>query len=253
MYFSSKNRDGSTVANASPRKDHHHSKGNLSSSSNSSSPCKKSDDRSSRDKERDRDRHRHSQHHRSRRVNIGVQCRRDKTLDKTVGFGESTKYHSNAVGAGFQCYGFCMANAMPSLEGKYKMGHLMKVETSPNGLGKVLHMWQNEVDMYKLDEEESEMLARDFIKETFLEMEDGYAKYCCSVVHGAAQYLPDFLEYLGTEHGNMTIKHGIIGQARELETTTMALYREKVTEQYKAGTFRFGHLDNVSLVSTTFR
>ena len=30
----------------------------------------------------------------------------------------------------------------------------------------------------------------------------------------------------------------------------MASYREKVEENYKAGTFRFGHLDNISLVGT---
>ena len=138
---------------------------------------------------------------------------------------------------------------MPSLAGKYKYGHLMRVETSANGLGKVLHMWQNEIDANKLPEAEIERLAKDYIKETFSENTEGYAYYCCSVVHGAANYLPDFLEYLWSEHGNMTIKHGVIGQPRELETTTMANYREKITENYKAGTFRFGHLDNVSLVN----
>jgi hypothetical protein len=141
-----------------------------------------------------------------------------------------------------------MGNAMNSLAGKYKYGYLMKVEISANGLGKVLHMWQNEIDAINLSEEENEDLAKDFIKETFSENQEGYAYYCCSIVHGAANYLPDFLEYLGSEHSNMTVKHGIIGQPRELETTTMATYREKVADNYKAGTFRFGHLDNVSLV-----
>ena len=107
---------------------------------------------------------------------------------------------------------------------------LMKVETSANGLGKVLHMWQHEIDANNLPESEIEILSKDFIKETFSENEEGYAYYCCSVVHGAAAYLPDFLEYLGSEHGSMTIKHGVIGQPRELETTTMANYREKVAE-----------------------
>ena len=143
-----------------------------------------------------------------------------------------------------------MGNAMPSLTGKYKYGFLMKVETSANGLGKVLHMWQHEIDANNLLESEIEILSKDFIKETFSENEEGYAYYCCSVVHGAAAYLPDFLEYLGSEHGSMTIKHGVIGQPRELETTTMANYREKVAENYCAGTFRLGHLDNVSLVGT---
>ena len=62
--------------------------------------------------------------------------------------------------------------------------------------------------------------------------------------------MPDFLEYLGSEHSNMPIKHGIIGHARDFETTDMATYRNKVAETYSAGTFRFGFLDNISLVGT---
>ena len=65
-----------------------------------------------------------------------------------------------------------------------------------------------------------------------------------------ASYLPDFLEYLGSEHSNMPVKHGIIGHARDLETVDMATYRNKVVETYKAGTFRMGFLDNISLVGT---
>ena len=48
----------------------------------------------------------------------------------------------------------------------------------------------------------------------------------------------------------MAVKHGIIGHSRDLETTDMAAYRNKVAETYKAGTFRFGFLDNISLVGT---
>ena len=49
-------------------------------------------------------------------------------------------------------------------------------------------------------------------QEGFREDEEGWAIYCCAVVHGAATYLPDFLEYLGEVHGSMIIKHGIIGR-----------------------------------------
>ena len=48
----------------------------------------------------------------------------------------------------------------------------------------------------------------------------------------------------------MPIKHGIIGHSRDLETTEMINYRNKVAETYKAGTFRMGFLDNISLVGT---
>ena len=43
--------------------------------------------------------------------------------------------------------GFSLANPCPSLEGsvKYKYGHLMRIETYPNGGGEVLHMWHDEI------------------------------------------------------------------------------------------------------------
>ena len=233
--FKCRSHHTSSHSSSSSERRHHSSKTHTSSSD---SPHKKAEHR-----EREKDRHRHHRE-RPRKVNIGVQCRRDKSLEKTVGFDLSTNSASYNGGN----FGFCMGNIMPSVGGKYKYGYLMRVETCANGLGKVLHMWQKEIDCLKLIETEMEQLAKDFITETFKENEEGYAYYCCSVVHGAATYLPDFLEYLGSEHCNMTIKHGIIGQPRELETTVMAHYREKVAENYKAGTYRFGHLDNVSLV-----
>ena len=109
-------------------------------------------------------------------------------------------------------------------------------------------MWHDEIQ--HMDESEQEKVANEFIEEAFIENEEGYARYCCAIVHNAASYLPDFLEYLGSEHSNMPVKHGIIGHARDLETVDMATYRNKVVETYKAGTFRMGFLDNISLVGT---
>ncbi len=43
------------------------------------------------------------------------------------------------------------------------------------------------------------MLSVPLFQETFSENEDGYAYYCASIVHGAARYMPDFLEYLGDQ------------------------------------------------------
>ena len=76
------------------------------------------------------------------------------------------------------------------------------------------------------------------------------AVYCCAVVHDAARGLPDFLEYLADNHGSLTIKHGIIGHPRDMETTSMKNYQERVAESYASGTYRFGFLDNISLVGT---
>ena len=46
-------------------------------------------------------------------------------------------------------------------------------------------------------------------------------------------------QYLGDEHSNLPVKHGVLGHPRELETTTMASYKERVRENYKNGCFRY--------------
>jgi len=145
--------------------------------------------------------------------------------------------------------GYSMANPLRSLQGvrDYKWGHLMYLEVYPNGGGKILHAWQEDLD--RLSEEENRAFADEFITEAFIEVNE-LAVYCCAIVHNAAKGLPDFLEYLGEEHSNLPVKHGVIGHPRELETTTMQSYRDKVRDNYKNGTFRFGHLENLSLVGT---
>jgi len=145
--------------------------------------------------------------------------------------------------------GYSLANPLRSLQGSrgYKWGHLMYLEVYPNGGGKVLHAWQEDLD--RLSEEENRAFADEFITEAFIEVND-FAVYCCAIVHNAAKGLPDFLEYLGEEHSTLPVKHGVIGHPRELETTTMQSYRDKVRDNYKNGTFRFGHLENLSLVGT---
>lgn len=52
------------------------------------------------------------------------------------------------------------------------------------------------------------------------------------IVHGAAKWMPDLLEYFAEEHGNMTVKTGVMGKS-DLETTTMSSYR------YDSPTFSF--------------
>ena len=140
---------------------HHHEK--------SSSSHIKKDDKSDHSKHRDRDRHR------PKRANIGIQCRRDKNLEKTVGFsvtnvesplsGSGSSQPDARSGSEFVCSprfaGYSMANPCYNLGSKYRFGSLMRVETYPNGGGKVLHLWQDEFSHFsELDQEE---LAKDFI------------------------------------------------------------------------------------------
>ena len=207
--------------------------------------------------------HRDGHHHRHHRkqASIGVQCRRDKNIPKHVGFGEGATAAAAALAATSAKYGgFSLANPMPSLAGssKYKYGALMRVETYPNGGAKVLHMWQQEITAVaealsngcgETREKIESDVAAEFLREAFSEVA-GWARYCCSIVHGAAGYLPDFLEYLGTEHDALPVKHGVIGHPRDMETCNFGEFRERVSENYRNGTFRFGFLDNLSLVGT---
>ena len=151
-----------------------------------------SGERSSSGKRRERDRSRDRDRHRPKRANIGIQCRRDKNLEKTVGFGTplpsttmtsatntTTATMTTTISAsssepapevrmasGFvnspRYAGYSMANPCYNLCSKYKYGHLMRVEVYPNGGGKVLHLWQDEYAHFT--EQEADELAREFIK-----------------------------------------------------------------------------------------
>jgi len=212
-------------------------------------------------RERDRDRDRKSSK-RPTVSSIGVQCEAPDPISRTgptvsvAAEISALPTHNTATDdvkptifpSRKQC-GYSLANPLRSLQGVrgYKWGHLMYLEVYPNGGGKVLHAWQEDLDM--LSDKENRQFADEFVTEAFIEVND-FAVYCCAIVHNAAKGLPDFLEYMGDEHSTLPVKHGVIGHPRELETSTMQAYRDKVRENYKNGTFRFGHLDNLSLVGT---
>lgn len=80
---------------------------------------------------------------------VHFQVRLDKSYSKHVGFARN--------------FGLSMANRCPSLANtKYKYGSLMFVETWPNGGGKVLHMWHD--DIKDLGEKEQEEIADEFLE-----------------------------------------------------------------------------------------
>lgn len=249
------------VDSISDRSQNKHKDKERSSESRSKDHKKSSRDRDGerrhrdKDKERshhDRDRHREKDRKREKKQtsSIGLQC------DIGIEVKEEVKEEPRLIfpdghddPPSVRLCGYSLANPLHSLAGirDYKYAHMLYLELYANGGGKVLHAWQEDVD--KLSEKESWIFAEEFLKEAFIEV-DGLAMYCAAIVHNAAKGLPDFLEYLGDEHPNLPVKHGIIGHPRELETTTMTVYRDKVRDHFCAGTFRFGHLDNLSLVGT---
>ena len=67
-----------------------------------------------------------------------------------------------------------MANPLRNLEEErvYTYGKLMYVEVYPNGGGKVLHSWQDDLDA--LSEQENTIFAKEFTTEAFREGNDGW-------------------------------------------------------------------------------
>ncbi|KAG0723775.1 Round spermatid basic protein 1-like protein [Chionoecetes opilio] len=87
----------------------------------------------------------------------------------------------------------------------------------------------------------------------FSEDESGFAHHVCGIVHNAARYMPDFLDYMAETHPTLFVKAGVIGHIgrnSDLETFTMEKYRDEVYKTYSNGTFRAGPLHQVSLVGT---
>lgn len=136
--------------------------------------------RSSDSKETDRKERSHSssssdrKHHCSKcykrskikRASIGVQCRRDKTVDKFVKYGSAD---STSLGAGlkidYQTKHFSLPRPLPynrhGLE-LLKYGRFIRIETYANGGATVVHMYQDEID--GLNKEEMEELVQEYFK-----------------------------------------------------------------------------------------
>ncbi|KAF7493701.1 Round spermatid basic protein 1-like protein [Sarcoptes scabiei] len=124
-----------------------------------------------------------------------------------------------------------------------------RVEHCPNGLAKILHLYWDEIA--HLDREQMHELAVEFLTESFREEKPNVAVYVISIVHNAAAYMPDWLEWLSVKLPNLVVKTGVIGPSgSDIETTTMQKYHENVHKSYSNGTFRHGPLHQVSVVGT---
>uniref|UniRef100_A0A1B6CHY5 Round spermatid basic protein 1-like protein n=1 Tax=Clastoptera arizonana TaxID=38151 RepID=A0A1B6CHY5_9HEMI len=215
-----------------------------------SSSTKGSDSKSRSRSESTSDRKHHCSkcHKRSKvkRASIGVQCRRDKTFDKYV----SKKGSSHKTGSKVQTKHNALPRPISSSAGaeNIKYSKFIRIETYPNGGASVVHMYQDEIN--ELSSEEMEELATEYFKIVFGEDENGYAHHVMGIVHDAAKYLPDLLDYMANHYPSLTVKNGILGRSSDIETTTMAQYKEQAYRHYANGTVRHGPLHQISLVGT---
>ncbi|KAJ9584819.1 hypothetical protein L9F63_020840, partial [Diploptera punctata] len=185
-----------------------------------------------------------------KRASIGVQCRRDKTIDKYIRYGCSDAT-SLGVKIDYQTKHFSLPRPLPYTQSgleQLKYGKFIRIETYANGGATVVHMYQDEIDC--LNKDEMEELAQEYFKVVFGEDERGYAHHVMGIVHDAAAYLPDLLDHMAENYPSLTVKNGVLGRNSDIETTTMAQYRDQVSKHYANGTVRYGPLHQISLVGT---
>ncbi|XP_052409996.1 lysine-specific demethylase RSBN1L isoform X1 [Carassius gibelio] len=136
------------------------------------------------------------------------------------------------------------ASKPPGLE-RLEFGCLVHVEHQPNGGALVAHAYSKELSVLSLVE--MQRFAQEFVTLAFSEDQDGAANYVMGIIHGAASYLPDFLEYFSTKFPNSPVKMEILGK-KDIETTTMANFHAQVRRSYSHGTYRAGAMRQISLV-----
>uniref|UniRef100_A0A6J0TDN8 Lysine-specific demethylase RSBN1L isoform X1 n=1 Tax=Pogona vitticeps TaxID=103695 RepID=A0A6J0TDN8_9SAUR len=118
-------------------------------------------------------------------------------------------------------------------------------EHQPNGGASVIHAYSNELS--HLSPVEMERFAEEFVGLVFSENENCSAYYVMGIVHGAATYLPDFLDYFSFNFPNSPVKMEILGK-KDIETTTMSNFHAQVKRTYSHGTYRAGPMRQISLV-----
>uniref|UniRef100_A0A8D0CBF2 Round spermatid basic protein 1 like n=1 Tax=Salvator merianae TaxID=96440 RepID=A0A8D0CBF2_SALMN len=119
------------------------------------------------------------------------------------------------------------------------------IEHQPNGGASVIHAYSNELS--HLSPVEMERFAEEFVSLVFSENENSAAYYVMGIVHGAATYLPDFLDYFSFNFPNSPVKMEILGK-KDIETTTMSNFHAQVKRTYSHGTYRAGPMRQISLV-----
>uniref|UniRef100_W5NGF5 Round spermatid basic protein 1 like n=1 Tax=Lepisosteus oculatus TaxID=7918 RepID=W5NGF5_LEPOC len=133
---------------------------------------------------------------------------------------------------------------LPGLD-NLEFRRFIHVEQQPNGGALVAHAYSEELS--RLSPVEMQRFADEFVTLSFSEDENCAAHYVMGIIHGAAMYLPDFLEYFSFNFPNSPVKMEILGK-KDIETTTMSNFHAQVKRTYSHGTYRAGAMRQISLV-----
>lgn len=124
---------------------------------------------------------------------------------------------------------------------------LIHIEEHPNGGAILIRSYYN--DYLRLNSDDQPFFIQYFFNLVYGEI-NGRAKYAISVMHDAARYLPDLVDYFSSNYPKMIVKTSNIFNSKEVLTTTMSEYRNRLAQTYSHGTFRYGPLMSISLVGT---
>ncbi|XP_056132641.1 lysine-specific demethylase RSBN1L-like [Lampris incognitus] len=119
------------------------------------------------------------------------------------------------------------------------------IENQPNGGALVAHAYTSQLS--SLSSAQRQKFAQEFVTLAFSEDSAQAAHYVMGIVHGAATYLPDFLDYFSTKFPSAPVKMEILGK-KDIETTTMTNFYSQVKKTYSHGTYRAGAMRQISLV-----
>nr|XP_046250508.1 lysine-specific demethylase RSBN1L-like isoform X2 [Scatophagus argus] len=133
---------------------------------------------------------------------------------------------------------------VPGLPG-LEFGHLIHIEQQANGGASVVHAYSDQLSC--LSPDEMQRFAQEFVTLSFSEDEAQAACFVMGIIHGAASYLPDFLDYFSYKFPNAPVKMEVLGK-KDIETTTMVNFHSQVKRTYSQGTYRAGAMRQVSLV-----
>lgn len=130
---------------------------------------------------------------------------------------------------------------LPGLE----FSRFIHIEQQANGGASVVHAYTDQLS--SLSPGEMDRFAEEFVALSFSEDEAQAACFVMGIIHGAAAYLPDFLDYFSYKFPNAPVKMEVLGK-KDIETTTMANFHSQVKRTYSQGTYRAGAMRQVSLV-----
>lgn len=118
-------------------------------------------------------------------------------------------------------YGCTATAGLSGLE----FSHLIHIEQQANGGASVVHAYTEELSC--LSPAEMQRFAEEFVSQSFSEDGAQAARFVMGIIHGAASYLPDFLDYFSYKFPNATVKMEVLGK-KDIETTTMATFHSQV-------------------------